>query len=70
MIREEIRRDIVYTHPDAYSVDIVREEHGNDTLKVIVEVRTSTTYLVYEYTVDKNVMKISSKNLLYIVPML
>jgi len=69
-VYEDIKKDLALQHPDAYHVDIIRVDDCGDNLKITAEVKTPTTYLVYEYVIDKNSMKIIEKKLLYAIPML
>ncbi len=67
---DDVIRDLRSLHPDAVSIEIIREEEEGDNIKLLVEVRTQTTALVYTYSIDKRTLKISSRELSYAVPLL
>ncbi len=66
----DIVKDIRLLHPDARHVEVIREDEENNVIKVMVEVRTQTTSLVYTYFVDKRTLKICNRELNYAVPLL
>ncbi|NPA24046.1 MAG: hypothetical protein GXO23_07115 [Crenarchaeota archaeon] len=69
-IPEDILRDIKEEHPDIVEFGIIREEEVNGQIKVLVEVKTSMMYIVYEYTLDSSRRRILNRNILYALPLL
>ena len=66
----DIIKDVRLLHPDARQIEIIREDEEGDIIKVMIEVRTSTTSLIYTYSIDKKTLKICSRELNYAVPLL
>ncbi len=69
-IPEDILRDLEKEHSDIVNIDVIREEKQDSEVKLIVEVKTTTMYIVYEYVIDPLTQRIINRNLLYALPLL
>ncbi len=69
-IPEDILRDLRQEHPDIIELGVIREERVNNQIKILIEVKTSIMYIVYEYILDGSKRRILNRNILYAVPLL
>jgi len=69
-IPEDILRDLKKEHTDIVEIGVVREEKLNNEIKLIIEVKTTMMYIVYEYILDSSTQRIINRNLLYALPLI
>jgi len=68
-IPEDILRDLEKEHGDIVEIGILREEKLDDQIKLMIEVKTTTMYIVYEYILDSSTQRVISRDLLYALPL-